>query len=501
MPRLSLVVCLALFPSLELAAQVVPDTTDPAAYYPLEVGNRWEYEPDGGSPTPYATHFRRTIIGDTLIEGETWFIQRDQGFRGPAYAWERMTDERQVLRFDPDSAAVLLWRAGEIEWWTPCRMDGPMGPSECEPSHHEGSRNKTLETVSIGAAIVETVRLSFFTALPGPNLAAGVGELGGQCEGGCASVLVYASVGDSTYGTPVQGMPDVPHIRWPAIPDTTSPARYAPLEVGNVWHYRDTELYGWVSREVQRVVRDSTVNDTTYAVVESQRYWRNRDGNEGQRFDTQLLRFDSAAAVVRRQVEESEQNAPYAHCRFDTPFPNPKDGYRFCTGLEGEAMVFGSPSEQISIGDTVITVAAKAFDILGHGTMRAAGIGRVSTWYDGSLIETRLEYALINGRVYGTPLPGFPAVVSSSASPTPHALTLRAFPSPSAGPITLLLASPYPQSVELAAFDALGRRVWHRELMAGHERIQIDASPWAPGLYLVRAVAGDASATATVVRR
>ena len=55
----------------------------------------------------------------------------------------------------------------------------------------------------------------------------------------------------------------------------------------------------------------------------------------------------------------------------------------------------------------------------------------------------------------------------------------------------------------LAAFDALGRRVWADELArgTGRQRVEINASAWAPGLYIVRAVAGDVSSIATVVRR
>ena len=190
-------------------------------------------------------------------------------------------------------------------------------------------------------------------------------------------------------------------------------------------------------------------------------------------------------------------------CRLDTPFPDPREGGAQCG--EGEwdgAMVWGSPFANVTIGDTTVITAVKAFGLLGHGTARAAGIGRVSTYYDGSNVSTQLEYGLIDGKRYGTPLSGFPATVSSSASPMAAPLDLHAFPSPTPGPITLTLDLATPQPVELAAFDALGRRVWHTKLVASdRQRVEVDASAWAPGLYVVRALAGDARETVTVVRR
>ena len=59
-----------------------------------------------------------------------------------------------------------------------------------------------------------------------------------------------------------------------------------------------------------------------------------------------------------------------------------------------------------------------------------------------------------------------------------------------------------PCAVRLEVFDALGRRVLSREVAASPEaRVEIDASAWAPGVYVLRAASGDTVATARVVRR
>ena len=169
----ALLCLLVLASSLDLAAQgVVPDTTDPATYYPLAVGNQWEYEPLGPVTTPYATHFRRTIVADTLIDGDRWFVQRFQGFRAPYYGWERIFDTRAVIRFDPDSANVLRWSDQGVEPWLPCRLDGPLGMSECKPGSLGVSQRKEVSTVTIGADEISTIILHFDDALDGLGLAA-----------------------------------------------------------------------------------------------------------------------------------------------------------------------------------------------------------------------------------------------------------------------------------------------------------------------------------------
>ena len=55
-------------------------------------------------------------------------------------------------------------------------------------------------------------------------------------------------------------------------------------------------------------------------------------------------------------------------------------------------------------------------------------------------------------------------------------------------------------AVTLEAFDARGRQVWAREVL-GLQPVSVDASGWAPGLYLVRARTGTEDVTTTIVRR
>ncbi|MEL7363733.1 MAG: T9SS type A sorting domain-containing protein, partial [Bacteroidota bacterium] len=51
---------------------VKPDSRDGADYFPLEVGHAWEYDPG----SVFFPRYRIEIIGDTLVEGRTYFVRR-----------------------------------------------------------------------------------------------------------------------------------------------------------------------------------------------------------------------------------------------------------------------------------------------------------------------------------------------------------------------------------------------------------------------------------------
>jgi hypothetical protein len=76
---------------------VVTDTLDWHRYYPLEIGNTWEY---GGLDA-----FKSTIVGDTLANGRRYFIRRDSipavGALGPFI-------ETFYVRYDTAGTVVTL---------------------------------------------------------------------------------------------------------------------------------------------------------------------------------------------------------------------------------------------------------------------------------------------------------------------------------------------------------------------------------------------------------
>ena len=116
----------------------------------------------------------------------------------------------------------------------------------------------------------------------------------------------------------------------------------------------------------------------------------------------------------------------------------------------------------------------------------------------GAFQTSRFEFARVRGVEYGVR-----PVAGESGAPVAAAFALAAAPNPTAGALRLALTLPEAQTVAVEAFDALGRRVWLADLAlgAGPQTVPVDASAWAPGVYVVRAMAGRASATARVVRR
>src|SRR5690554_2785959 len=77
----------------------IPDTTEPWRYFPLEVGNTWEYLDTEGRT------LRRYIEKDTLIEDRIFFVFVGQNFApsGQPLAFPI----RRYLRFDTLTAYVM----------------------------------------------------------------------------------------------------------------------------------------------------------------------------------------------------------------------------------------------------------------------------------------------------------------------------------------------------------------------------------------------------------
>ncbi|HLU35015.1 MAG TPA: hypothetical protein VKZ61_04535 [Thermomicrobiales bacterium] len=62
-------------------SDAVADTLDPSGYYPLQVGNVWEYVRYTG---PFLEHLRREeVMGDTLIDADVFYHFRRTILRPP----------------------------------------------------------------------------------------------------------------------------------------------------------------------------------------------------------------------------------------------------------------------------------------------------------------------------------------------------------------------------------------------------------------------------------
>ena len=89
----------------------------------------------------------------------------------------------------------------------------------------------------------------------------------------------------------------------------------------------------------------------------------------------------------------------------------------------------------------------------------------------------------------------------SSASDAEAAPRLEVSPNPSRGGVSVALTLGAPTAVEVAVYDVLGRRVavLHAgPLDAGPHAFRLDRGDLPPGVYVVRASAGDTLASRTL---
>ncbi len=179
-----------------------PDTTSAWRYFPLHVGNVWEYA--GTGPIPTASDYRLTIEADTLIGDTRYYVAAHDGIScSPCI-------ERSLVRFDP-SLGLMVARTNdgeEMRWWlAPCPLDAPF---EAEVVCYEGQSGYEVgggydETVELGdGSVLEGVTYKTFSDLNLLGYVAGIGFVTKQrlqYEPG-GSILIYARVDGVEYGTP-----------------------------------------------------------------------------------------------------------------------------------------------------------------------------------------------------------------------------------------------------------------------------------------------------------
>src|SRR6056297_1731310 len=117
--------------------EVCPDTTDWHRYFPLDVGNQWQYyQPPFEEPE---THWSWTITGETEVDGQTYFeLERcDEAAEGSATC-----DEPLLLRYDDEHELIVRRTDTGEEWWDmlPCNLGGAFntGTSFDEPQECTG---------------------------------------------------------------------------------------------------------------------------------------------------------------------------------------------------------------------------------------------------------------------------------------------------------------------------------------------------------------------------
>ena len=262
-------------------------------------------------------------------------------------------------------------------------------------------------------------------------------------------------------------------------PDPTDPARYYPLDVGNVWEYLVSEKMDYYAERIE-ITRDTVIGGVQYVVEEYRR--RTPSSSTWGPADGAVIRFDVATSRVNRLFSSGGELVwHWGGCPLDAPFGS------VAACWEPEQSVRGGLGMLVTLGDSsrVAVAALKSFGEADYtfasdlGFVRKIGLGG----------ETRLRYARIRGREYGTRF-----AVAAEPPPAPAGIALR-----SVGQM-LVLSARDAGPVRLDLFDALGRRVasvFEGALGTGERRFSLPAV--APGLYVAQAIQGASRASVRVV--
>lgn len=202
-----IVLLLILGVSAPLAAQdPIPDTTEAWRYFPLEVGNIWEYTND--TAFPEAAYRQETSIErDTVIDNTQYFIADNVWYNSDGTV---NGSRRDVLRFDSLAAQVVVLYESEELLFAPysCSFDAPFPPVgeqlQCGPGPFELVTGIGYDTfVWIGEdALTTAVKRYKKGDWAEIRYAAGVGYIGESgCGGWCYEwSLTYAEISGEVYG-------------------------------------------------------------------------------------------------------------------------------------------------------------------------------------------------------------------------------------------------------------------------------------------------------------
>lgn len=176
-----------------------PDTTSAWRYYPLQVGNVWEYRGSGLQPGD----FRVEIVGDTVIDGTRYFLEAYASYQNS----ELDPGSSYPVRFDTTMANVLArWDDGTESIWQlsrSCPLSTPFGDVDCADEQVEvtGGSDEAFEL--FWGQVLAGVTLKSFHATTRSYFIADIGWGGYDLvvePGGTR--LSYARIDGVEYGEP-----------------------------------------------------------------------------------------------------------------------------------------------------------------------------------------------------------------------------------------------------------------------------------------------------------
>ncbi|MEM1054002.1 MAG: T9SS type A sorting domain-containing protein [Bacteroidota bacterium] len=464
------------------AQEVMEDTTSAWRYYPLHVGDAWEYEVEAEAGFGVFIYtVTRLVRRDTVVDGTPYALLEQRAYDVGAAPGGPPSFSRYLVRFDTSRARIVT-RSLEDGLERPgfCPLDLPFGAirAECGGEIFADVVGGYEQPVHIGEmSLTGTLKgLGYYLVVGySERFAADLGLVGSYFnEAGTEEWrLQTARIEGEVVG-------DLPGEYFPGVPDPVEPERYYPLDIGDERHYWLCRFEGCgQSVTTEKVIGEEVVSNTLYRVVNTKRYVRASDFSYELASDQNTrLRFDEATASVVTRTDAGESIvACNLGADLGPPFPGDEDP---CAAFVG---IYDDPD----FG------RVKDFDFLGGAFAYAADIGLVRFRGDASEEETVLFYSNIAGVERGTPFS-----VAEESGLERADLVLAAAPNPAVDRVVLSLRLPEVAILRLEAFDARGRRVLSREeLVSADARVTLDVSSWAPGAYSLRVTSGER----TVVRR
>ena len=179
------------------------DTTAPWRYYPLGIGDAWEYEARGGMV------IREEVVKDTFALGRRYVVRT---FQSVDRNGETLGEVREAVRYDTTSAIVrklvgvgqgyLGPDRSEVLYFVPCPLDAQPGAIQCQGEapvsfDPEGILVFGGERVGTGPDTVRTAIKSYVTRGIFTNrFAAGIGLVYSGGEGGARGLAYYRVNGE-----------------------------------------------------------------------------------------------------------------------------------------------------------------------------------------------------------------------------------------------------------------------------------------------------------------
>lgn len=440
---------------------VLEDTLDPSGYFPLAIGNRWEYAYDNAafSQPPWGYEVRE-VIGDSLFNGRSYFVLEEHGVR-IEWAQEYPFHLQYLVRYSEEDSTFVrpdlsddAEPGAEITWY-----EVPENLAELKDEAGRGlSSFCAPDVLEIGGERIVVAASRVYNSLPDYTVAAyahGIGLVAFGGDGGPMATLAYARVGGHQFGRPV----DAP----------LRPREFFPLEAGNEWVFYEPVTR---SQDTLRVVGDTLLsNQQKYWIVQSQFTV----------FPSGLVRIDSTRWEVLRATPANDGSITE-----QTWFQLGGDDLIESLPI---GCLLKAPSALLSEVVDVIRCRDSKHLFLEEGVTFARGIGPVRAYYidwDALLFEFReLKEARVGGR-------SIPVSLETRSLPEYSAARVEAYPNPFNDAVRIQMSAAANEPLQVAVFDLLGREI--ARIFDGIPSHHMLVLSWTPGVgvssgtYLIRAL-------------